>query len=646
MTDHEPSNPLYKIIDKRFKRVVWPLKSEDDFQEVLSYIADYASANDTPQSLRQDRSVPIDPKEAEGEVDVDDVVSNLSIGIQRVAKIISTFMHNLGSISIVTEPNHIDAAYRDSYYNSYARHLAGGTRFTLRLNFFEGALDDDSFYRETDELLQERYLGSTTIYPIYGGLVGKTFIKPSSLITRPVRLRTAPFRADVYGRSFTVEAFPYRMQDADIMSCAETTILNLLDYYAASYDGYASALPSELIELEDQNIDDRTLPARGITYTTLSQVLGKCKFYPRLLSKYAFSADGTDLEKREENTQKDIQGSSFSDCYINMDEYFIRRSVYWYLSSGIPVAINVGPDQTKNPNSVPKGHSLIAAGLSELDNKVCAEIRPHLIDPSKKFDKSTSEAAASSITRLNMGSQTIRSENGNGRRCRIYLEADITRDLVLIDDSQKPYAIHPFECMTKDNHQTCENIVIPLHQSMALDAQGAFEASMTIFKDGSLGVLKWADGFLRENEGIILRMSLLTAARYRRFRRNTSDFPLDRLYETIALPHFVWLAELIRVEDYNAGDSTAFAELVLDATAGGRRETTGKIVIMRYPGRIVWNEPDDMPMKSPEPSYGWNVEQLPSFSTFPAYYDSLKEIKPDGNQVSGAHTTPDNTAQT
>ena len=67
---------------------------------------------------------------------------------------------------------------------------------------------------------------------------------------------------------------------------------------------------------------------------------------------------------------------------------------------------------------------------------------------------------------------------------------------------------------------------------------------------------------------------------------------------------------------------------------------------MRYPGRIVWNEPDDMPMKSPEPSYGWNVEQLPSFSTFPAYYDSLKEIKPDGNQVSEAHTAPDDTAQT
>ena len=629
MNDREQSNLLYHIIEERFEKVVWPLESKNSLNKILLYIAEYTCANDTLRSQSQEREALTTLHEEDGN-DGDNDFSSFSIGVQRVAKIISTLMNNLGSVTVVTEPNHIDAAYRDSYYNSYARHLAGGTRFTLRLSLFEGIMDDDSFYRETDEKLQERYLGSTTIYPIYGGLVGKTFIKPSALISETIRLRMAPFRADVYGRAFTVDAFPYRMQDADIMSCAETTILNLLDYYAASYDGYASALPSELIELEDQNIDDRTLPARGITYTTLSQVLGKCKFFPRLLSKYAFSVSDINSDGHRAGIQKSNRRSLSGGYYLSDDEYFIRRSVYWYLSSGIPVAINVGPDRTENPSSIPKGHSLIAAGLSELDERTYSEILPYLVDPSKMLDDGTSESVASSVKRLDMGSQTIQvgTTAANLTQCRIYLEADITRNLVLIDDSQSPYSIRPFERMTKDNHHTCENIVIPLHQSMALDAQGAFEASLTIFKDKSLGVLKWGDGFLHDDEGVILRMSLLTAARYRRFRRNSSDFPLDRLYETIAIPHFVWLTELIRIDDYKAGHSKAFAELVLDATAGGRRETAGKIVIMRYPGRIIWNEPDDIPKPSPKPSFEWDIERLPSFSTFSAYYDSLREVKP------------------
>ena len=624
MSDHESSNPLDSIIDARFTRVVWPISSAKDRNDILSYIAEYTNAADGRHPLFQNVH--------DGEGKLKDDTEKYSIGIQRIARITTALMEHLGPITIVTEPNHIDAAYRDSYYNSYAHHLTGTTRFTLRLSFFEGTLSDSGFYEATDEQLQERYLGSSTVYPVYGGLVGKTFIKPSALIEKPARLRTAPFRADVYGRTFNVEAFPYRMQDADIMSCAETTILNLLDYYAASYDGYASALPSELIELEDQDTDDRALPARGITYTTLSQVLGKCKFYPRLLSKYAITISDPTISGLDAVTHNGRRNTaSFAMPSLSEGEYFIRRSVYWYLSSGIPVAINVVPDRTENPGTTPKGHSLIAIGLSELDEETYSEILPFLVDPEKPIEEDVSEAAVASIMRLDMGGQTIESKDGSvqTKKCRIYLETDITRDLVLIDDSQPPYVIRPYEKMTGDNHRVCENIVIPLHRSMGLDAQGAFEVSINVFRNPHLGVLKWADGFLREDEGILLRMSLLTAARYRRFRRNTSDFPLDRLYETIALPHFVWLVELIRIRDYEAGASGAFAELVLDASAGSTRESDGKIVIMRYPGRIIWNEPNDIPKPADLPSMQWNTEEMPSFSTFPAYYDSLREIRPD-----------------
>ena len=245
-------------------------------------------------------------------------------------------------VTVIQEGYHIDRSFRDTYYMYFSNQHFQVKRYSRRLSFFLGEYDAEKYFndaKETHQILQEQFIGSCVINPLVAGSIGRTLINPRYVpdcIKNKVYVRLSSFEINVYGRSFKVRAFPYRMQDEETMCCAEVTLLNLLEYYSNSYNDYKIVVPSEIIAQEQKHSHERVLPARGITYPVLTKVLSEFGFSPRL-----YNVSAIDSYKYSSMTREDE----------------LKRWLHYYIESGIPVAINLVPVGVTGT-----GHSIVCIG--------------------------------------------------------------------------------------------------------------------------------------------------------------------------------------------------------------------------------------------------------------------------------------------
>lgn len=243
--------------------------------------------------------------------------------------------------TIVHENYHIDKSYRDTYYMYFSSQHFDVPRYSRRFSFFEGVVDYKDFisYDMEDFCLQDKFVGACVVNPLGDGLIGRTLIEPRYIIRKedyPVYMRTSKFDLNILGRRLTVRAFPFRMQDQETMSCAEVTLLNILEHYSNSYNDYRDINPSEIIEHEQMHNHERVLPSKGMTYPILTKVLADFGFSPRLYNLYA------------------IKNHNYSKI-TKKDE--LKRWLHYYVESGIPIALNLNPI-----GSYGSGHSVVCIG--------------------------------------------------------------------------------------------------------------------------------------------------------------------------------------------------------------------------------------------------------------------------------------------
>ncbi|MCD7955067.1 MAG: hypothetical protein LUG93_04785, partial [Lachnospiraceae bacterium] len=203
--------------------------------------------------------------------------------------ILSSLMRTLPKpFTVVQEPYHIDPGFRDAYYMYFSNQHFQVKRYSRRLSFFKGEYGDDKYFDngiQTQANLERDFMGSCVINPLSTGSIGKTLLNPEYVLkgmTGSVFMRLSDFTLHILGRTLKVKAFPYRMQDQETMSCAEVTLLNLMDYFSNQYKDYRTVVPSEIIENEQMHSHERVLPVRGITYPVLTKVLADFGFSPRL----------------------------------------------------------------------------------------------------------------------------------------------------------------------------------------------------------------------------------------------------------------------------------------------------------------------------------------------------------------------------
>lgn len=232
--------------------------------------------------------------------------------------------------TVVVEQFHVDRIYRDSYYMYFSNQHFELTRFCKRLSFFREEVTEEMFYNaDKHNILKTNFVGSCVIKPHHDGAIGRTLFNPSLFVKSENESsfqRLTDFTISVMGVHLTVNSFPYSMQDTQTTSCADITLLNIMEYFATRYPDYKFIYPSDIVQMVREHSFERVLPAKGLRYTELTRVLTNCGFSPRLYYDTAMS-----------------YSSGLT----------IKQIWHYYIESGIPVALGLGKRQ---------GHSVIGIG--------------------------------------------------------------------------------------------------------------------------------------------------------------------------------------------------------------------------------------------------------------------------------------------
>lgn len=463
-------------------------------------------------------------------------------------KLLTTLWEHAGPFTVICEDYHVDPMYRDSYYSYFSNQHFTMSRFTQRLTFFKDKWEFKKIIvPENAEKLNEDFLGTCIICPTDARTLGRTLLTPAFMLdSGPCYLRLANYSITVFGIRLSVRAFLFQMQDRETTRCAEVTLLNILDYFGNSYSDYRTYRPSEIIRAEQAFSPDRTLPSRGINYFTMSKLLTKFGFSPRLYGKKAISyVEGPFSEE---------EGKAMDWPTIEM-----QRLLHYYVESGIPVATNVmQTDSEQMP-----GHSLICIGYSGEQN----------------------------VSRAHELSASI----GDGRK--FINSADYCRKYVVIDDNQIPYAVREFNALSCHPGMTVEYILVPLYKRMFLEATDAYDVVTSILVDPKFG-LKSRASKLPEDAPVVIRLFLASSRTFKNFRIMNGGDQSDIyrfVYGTTPLPRFIWVAELYRVSDYeteNPKEAVAFGEIILDATSATKNDIKS-VIMLNYPDAVSIRGPDD-----------------------------------------------------
>ena len=442
-------------------------------------------------------------------------------------------------------------------------------RYSRRFSFFTDIIGYSDFVDSTEKesYLQEHFVGTCVFNPLGSGLIGRTLINPFFIVEErefPVYIRTSKYVMNILGQRLTVKAFPFRMQDQETMSCAEVTLLNILEHYSNSYKDYRSVNPSEVIEHEQMHSHERVLPSKGMTYPILTKVLADFGFSPRLYNLYA------------------IKNHNFSKIK-QKDE--LKRWLHYYIESGIPVAINLNP-----MGNYGSGHSVVCIGHGRAKDEL-----------KKKARKS----------------ELLLWEKRNEHP--IINSADFYDDYVIVDDNQFLYQLRNFNNITLYPDMQVINLAVPLYKRMFLDAPDAADTIVPILQHREYGITAWAGEYLEQNEAVIIRMFMASSRSFKRYRINTMVGVTERmLYSNMRLPRFIWVCELYTRDGYESEE--AFGEILLDATSASNRGHRS-LLMMHYPDVIALRNPDDEDV-------GFDKQyELPEMNTFKSYRENLLEIK-------------------
>lgn len=499
------------------------------------------------------------------------------------SRFLPSLLKQIGSVmqrdvlTVVVEPYHVDAVYRDSYYTCFSGQHFDVDRFSTRISLFDGGFSLEDIIFSNDHDIEDAFIGSCVINPMERGAIGRTLISPKYLIDRGEGgcclkrrgVRTSKFKITSFGRPLTLETFPYRQQDELSYRCTEICLQNMIEYFSNEYANYGFVAGGKIRELEGQYTHERVLPSRGISYETASRTLSDMGFYPRV------------------HTDKP-------------DASAFRRTLYYYAESGIPTLVTMFNRYQR------VGHSLLCVGRGpmRLDNESKESCQRRVLSRVEDDDgkETPEEGPIAALERLIC--------RDRGISCVLRNMADLYSDLIVMDDNQLPFSERRDDQLSLHSGFTIRQAVVPLHRSMMLDASEAESTVYAILEHPRFGLLRNAGQYLSEYSSkshggdttsqstVYLRLFLASTRGFKRFRRETLQGGRRLLYCTLPLPHFVWVCELYHRDDLfnkkqDEKSCRAFGEIVIDATTNVRGDQVSSVILSSYPGRVTLREPSN-----------------------------------------------------
>lgn len=209
---------------------------------------------------------------------------------------------------VIIEYPYVDKIYRDSYYTYFASKHNHYYRDCLRVSYFTDEITNEHFRNE--ELvseLNEKFLGYLVVRPTFTCPIGRSLISKNAFEEN--NFITCIYKGSVLvnGVKLTVEGYPHSSQDSESISCAETTIWSVMEYFGNRYADYKPTMPSNIINVLNKFSKQRLLPSNGLTVDQISFALKEFGF-------------GTSIYAEDDAFEKELD-----------------NIIAYYIESGIPV---------------------------------------------------------------------------------------------------------------------------------------------------------------------------------------------------------------------------------------------------------------------------------------------------------------------
>lgn len=409
------------------------------------------------------------------------------------------------NIYFFIEIPYVDKVYRDSYYHYFSSKLGNYKKDCMRLSLFEDAISLDDFTTEESvKRLKERYRGFIVLRPTVPNIFGRNIISPKAFVSNDFITCSSKFPATANFVKFEVEGFPHSSQDAETISCAETTIWALMEYFGYKYAEYKPVLPSKIIEILNRVSTERQVPTKGLDVSQMAYALREFGFGTKVYSKSEFGHDE------------------------------FKRLFSCYIESGLPVITAI--DNFPEGNI---GHAILGIGHSNVSH-----------DLIENLPETT-------------GSKKIESDTNRFKTIELYDNDDVAKEYIFNDDNMPTYqkcsfdkpAIHYLDA----TWHNCEvkSFVVPLYPKIYLEA---YEAKL-FFKQVLFNYFDIPD-----NSKIYIRF-FLTSSRSYKHKLNfnlTMEEDIKGIIEETAMPKFIWVGEISTRELIK--NKQANGLIVIDAT--------------------------------------------------------------------------------
>jgi hypothetical protein len=182
-------------------------------------------------------------------------------------------------VYVLVEFPYVDKMYRNTFYHYYSSKLKSFPRDTARISFFDKKVDQKTFYDpEQARALKDFYLGFIIIRPTFPKIIGRSSLSPAILKEKNFLCCTCPMHVTAQHIKFKVDAFPHASQDGQFITCAETTIWSVIEYFSNRYPDYKPVLPSTIHDLFKRFSFKRQLPSEGMTAEQIAYVIREAGF--------------------------------------------------------------------------------------------------------------------------------------------------------------------------------------------------------------------------------------------------------------------------------------------------------------------------------------------------------------------------------
>jgi hypothetical protein len=249
---------------------------------------------------------------------------------------------------VVIDSPYVDKLYRDAYYNYYSSKLNKYYRDCIRLSFFNKEVfpvEFKPFEQDVEarkDSISEAYLGFLVLRPTFPKIIGRNAVSPNAFKKDQVICCQTSIAATVNGIKQKVLAFPHASQDNQTMTCSETTVWSVLEYFGNKYPEYRPITLSTINKTLQRFSYKRQLPSEGLSAEQITYAIREFGFGAMIYSKESMAPG------------------------VNFD-----ATISTYVESGIPVIAVLQSDEI--------GHAVNIIGHEKQSVQEIITAKPHYV---------------------------------------------------------------------------------------------------------------------------------------------------------------------------------------------------------------------------------------------------------------------------